>query len=262
MPDFLSTILTAKRREVEARKNITPLAEWAERCRDQNEHRCFAEVLRREAEITVIAEIKKASPSAGVIRDDVEPEAVARTYADHGAAAISILTERHFFQGDIGTLRRVRQVVELPLLCKDFFIDPYQVVEARAHGADAVLLIVAALEEQQLAELHQLAMELGMEALVEVHDEDELRRAQNVGASLVGINNRDLVTFAVNPEVARRLGPLAAKSATVVAESGIKTSEDVAALSGCGIDAVLIGEALMRSADIGAALERFIGFSK
>ena len=261
MTDFLKKILDAKRQEVDARKEETPLAELADRCHDQGEPRGFAEALDREDEITVVAEIKKASPSAGVLREDFEPEAVAREYADHGAAAISVLTEQQFFQGSLLFLHRVRQVVDTPLLCKDFLIDPYQVVEARAHGADAVLLIVAALEKERLVEMHQLALDLGMDVLVEVHDEEDLGVARDLGA-VIGINNRNLTTFEVDPGTAPRLAALTGEGVTIVAESGIKVREDVEALSGTGIDAVLIGETLMRSADIGAALAQFVGVPK
>lgn len=262
MKDFLKKILDVKREEVDTRKRETPLAELTDRCHDQETARGFGKALNLNGEIAVVAEIKKASPSAGVLREEFEPEAVAREYADHGAGAISVLTEQHFFQGSLLFLHRVRQVVETPLLCKDFVIDPYQVVEARAYGADAVLLIVAALEKEQLAELFRLTVDLGMDALVEVHSEAELRAAHDLGARLIGINNRDLTTFEVDTGTAPRLAALAGEGVTVLAESGIKTRSDVEALSGTGIDAVLIGESLMRSDDIGAALEQFVGVPK
>lgn len=216
----------------------------------------FAGALRRET-VALIAEVKRASPSKGVLIDPFDPVAIARLYADHGASAISVLTDEKFFQGNIRYLRAIRAQVGRPLLCKEFVIDPYQVYEAREAGADAVLLIAAALDDALLADLHVLIGMLGMAALVEVHDEGELDRALKVGAALIGVNNRDLRTFEVDltttARVARRVPP----EVTLVAESGINSAEAVHEMGRVGAHAVLVGEALVRAADIAAGVQAF-----
>jgi indole-3-glycerol phosphate synthase len=203
--------------------------------------------------VALIAEVKKASPSAGLIRQDFDPVHIARAYERGGAACISVLTDERFFQGSLAHLRLVRSAVDLPLLRKDFILDPVQVLEARALGADAYLLIAAALAEGELGKLLAAGRELGMDALVEVHDEGDLGVALEAGADLIGINNRDLRTFQVGLDVTERLAPLVPAGVVVVAESGIRTCADVRRLKACGIRAVLVGEALMRAADIEAA---------
>lgn len=202
----------------------------------------------------IIAEVKKASPSKGVIRADFDPVAIATGYAAAGAAAVSVLTEERYFQGRLDYLAAIRDAIDVPVLRKDFLFDPYQLYEARAYGADAILLIVAILSDSLLQELLFLADELNLGALVEVHDGDELQRAARCGAGLLGINNRDLRTFHTTLETAERLMPSAPPDATVVAESGIDSLADIERLERAGIHAFLIGEALMRAADPGARL--------
>jgi indole-3-glycerol phosphate synthase len=197
----------------------------------------------------VIAEIKRRSPSAGAIAPDLDPAEQARRYAAGGAVALSVLTEPRFFAGSLEDLGAARSAVSIPVLRKDFVIDPVQVWEARAAGADAVLLIVAALGDALLGELHAIAAELGLNALVEVHDEAEAQRALAIGARCVGVNNRDLATFRTDLAVAERLAPLVAPAAVRVAESGVSSPEGAARMAAAGYDAVLVGEAAVRSGD-------------
>ncbi len=211
----------------------------------------FAAALRAPG-VRLIAEVKRASPSKGLLCHDFDPEALARTYAENGAAAISVLTDARFFQGSLDHLVRVKETLAsigkpLPVLRKDFIFDPYQVWEARVAGADAILLIVAVLGDKALRSLLALARRLGMEALVEVHNEQELARAVTAGARIIGINNRDLRTFTVDLAVTERLRPLVPPDILVVSESGIHTPEDVARLAAIGVDAILVGEAFVRA---------------
>ena len=201
--------------------------------------------------ISLIAEIKRASPSKGLLCPDFDPVALARAYEANGAAAISVLTDSRFFQGDLDHLRAVRRTVGLPVLRKDFILDPYQAYQARAAGADALLLIVAALSDRDLLSLSQLTHALGMAALVEVHDKAELERALRVEPRIVGINNRNLRTFQVDLETTARLRPLVPHGVIVVAESGVHTRTDVAHLAAIGVDAMLVGESLLRARDVG-----------
>ncbi len=219
--------------------------------------RPFVEALQRR-ERAVIAEVKKASPSKGVIRADFDPVAIAKSYARGGATAISVLTEERYFQGHLNYLAAIRAAVDIPLLRKDFLFDPYQLYEARAYGADAILLIVAALEDKRLAELLWLAEELNLAALVEVHDADELQRALAVGARLIGINNRDLRTFHTTLEVSEQLVRQIPSGILVVGESGINSSADVERLERAGIHVFLIGESLMRFPDPGTRLHELL----
>jgi len=206
----------------------------------------FVRTLHRET-VALIAEVKKASPSKGVLIENFDPVAIATTYAENGAAAISVLTDEKFFQGNISYLMAVRKVVNTPILCKEFVIDPYQVYEARVAGADAVLLIVMALEDAQLAELHTLIREIGMAALVEVHNEAEMERALKIGATLIGINNRDLRSFHEDLDATARLSKLAPTDVTLVAESAIRTPDDVRRMAEYGAHAVLVGESLVKA---------------
>jgi indole-3-glycerol phosphate synthase len=206
----------------------------------------------------IVAEIKRASPSRGWIRAECDPAEIARAFANAGAAAISVLTEERFFHGSGEALRQVRRAVEVPLLRKDFVVDRYQLVEARALGADAVLLILALLEDGELEQFAGEAEELGLDVLAEVHDEVELRRALRAGARLIGINNRDLRTFETSLEVTERLARCAPDDALLVAESGIETPADLARLERCGVRAFLIGEALMRAEQPGQRLREFL----
>ena len=257
MPDILTRILAAKAKEVEDAKAQRPLAALVEQARSQSPPRDFVGALRTRiaaSEPAVIAEIKKASPSRGVLRTVYDPAAIARRYQAGGATCLSVLTDRDYFQGAPEHLTAARAACSLPVLRKDFVIDPYQVAEARALGADAILLIVAALDDAQLAELELSATLFGLAVLVEVHNARELRRALSLRAPLIGINNRDLKTFEVTLETTLELLPQIPPERIAVTESGILEPGDVARLRGAGVQAFLVGEAFMRAADPGAAL--------
>jgi indole-3-glycerol phosphate synthase len=254
MASILDTIVADKRREIAAAKERIPLAEIERRLRDAPPLRDFLGSLRRGQGIGVIAEVKKASPSAGVIKLDFDPVAIARTYAEQGADCISVLTDEPHFQGRLSYLSAIRAAVPTPLLRKDFLLDPYQVVEARVAGADAVLLIAEILDDRMLQELTQRTHELGMHALVELYDAQNLPRVLSSGARLVGINNRDLRTFETSLERTIDLAPHVPKDRLLVSESGIRNADDVRRLRNAGARAVLVGETLMRSGDIGAKL--------
>jgi len=254
--DVLAEILAYKRDELaEAKRRVPPPAMRARAEATREPTRGFRAAVRGTPPPRVVAELKRRSPSRGEIRPDFDPIGCAKAFADAGAAALSVLTDRHFFGGDLGLLAAVRGEVALPLLRKDFVLDPYQVDEARAHGADAVLLIARALAPEALGALRERAAALGLDALVEVHDEAELEVALAAGADLVGINNRDLATFETELATSERLARrLAGRGIVVVAESGIFTHADVRRLEAAGADAVLVGEALMREPDVGRAL--------
>ena len=268
---ILDTIVEEKKREVALLPQQTVSTEQVGGLlARRNDRRDFLEALRRPkiGTMALIAEVKKASPSAGVIRPDFEPVAIARTYEAAGASCLSVLTDQKFFQGSLDYLRRIRQAVKLPLLRKDFIIDERQIPEAVEAGADAILLIVAILSDEQLGRFHSLATGAGLAVLVEVHDEAELDRALKIGAGLIGVNNRDLKTFKVDltttERLARRMGEASRKSGTsrkplLVAESGIHNRKDVALLARCGAGAILVGESLMREADMGAKIRELIG---
>jgi indole-3-glycerol phosphate synthase len=247
VPSILEKILATKREEVAEASARRPLEEVERVAARADAVRDLVAALRRPpgAPVRVLAEIKRASPSAGPIWPDAVPTQVAWAYADGGAAAISVLTDRRYFDGDLGFIDEVRAAVLLPVLRKDFIIDRYQVVEARAAGADAVLLIAAALDDATLRALAAEAARLGMAALVEVHDEREADRAVAAGATLIGVNHRDLASFAIDMGLTERLAARLA-GAVLVAESGIKTPADVARLGDAGAHAVLVGETLMR----------------
>jgi indole-3-glycerol phosphate synthase len=259
IPDILRKICERTRADLAARRERRPRAEVEREAAAAEPARPFAAALAAGPNVAVIAEVKKASPSAGLIREAFDPAEIARAYEEGGAAAISVLTDEPFFQGSLEYLRVVRRAVGLPVLRKDFILEPYQVWEARAAGADAVLLIVAALEDTALAGLLGLTGELGMDALVEVHDRAELERAAAAGAAVVGVNNRDLRTFEVRLETTCELAPLVPSGRVLVAESGIATAGDVARVGACGAHAVLVGEALMRAGDIAGALRALAG---
>lgn len=255
--DWLSRIVATKEEELEA---VRPrLAELRSRAADSAPPRDFIGALRRPGEVRLLAEIKRRSPSAGLIRGDVDPVDVARAYAEGGAAALSVLTDEVYFGGNLSALERVRGAVELPLLRKDFLIEEVQVWEARAAGADAVLLIVRILDDARLAGLHALAHELGMATLVETHDPSELERALAIGAQCIGINNRDLDTFRTDLGLAIGLAPEIDPAVTLVGESGIRTADDVRRLGAAGVDAILVGESLMRQADLAMAAAALCG---
>lgn len=253
--NILETILTHKRQEVVQAEARTPFSSLEVQLAQAPAVRSFRDaLLRQDGRVAVIAEVKKASPSKGVLCEHFDPVQIARTYAQHGASAISVLTDERFFQGHLDYLRAIRQSVPLPLLRKDFLISRYQVAEARVAGADAVLLIVAALSDAQLRDLLEYAHALGMDALVEVHTEEEMRRAVEAGARLVGVNNRDLTTFHTTLQVTERLAPLLPPGGILVSESGIESAEDVRRVARAGARAVLVGESLMRASDMGAKL--------
>ena len=256
-PDVLLRIIRHKAREVAERAERTPLRVLGERAQAQAPPRGFAAALRSRiaaGEPAVIAELKKASPSKGVLREDFDPDRIAHDYADGGAAALSVLTDETFFQGADRHLEQARSASGLPVLRKDFVIDAWQVYEARALGADCILLIVAALGDAQLNELAGLAAHLGMDVLVEVHDAAELDRAAHLESPLLGINNRDLRTFETTLDTTLDLLDRIPAGRTVITESGIHTRDDVARMRAAGVHGFLVGEALMRAEQPGARL--------
>ncbi len=259
MSDILDRILARKVEEVAERNKRLPLAELIARMADLPDTRGFAAAIEAKVEAglpAVIAEIKKASPSKGVIRADFDPAAIACSYELGGAACLSVLTDADFFQGSEDYLREARAACSLPVLRKDFMIDAYQVYEARVIGADCILLIVAALDDERLLELSLLAAELDLDVLIEVHDEGELERALDLPAPLIGVNNRNLRSFEVSLETSLRLRTRTPADRLLVSESGITTAADLARLRGAGIDAFLVGETFMRATDPGAALKQ------
>ena len=243
--DRLEEILDAKRKEIERLRQQR--AELDQQARARTDFRSFRAALHRgEGKIAVIAEVKKASPSAGVIARFFNPIGIAEDYELNGANAISVLTDTKFFRGALEHLSDVRSAVSLPLLRKDFVLDDIQVTESVANGADAILLIVAALEQSQLVDLMAAAAQYKVEALVEVHAEQELHRALKAGAKIIGINNRNLTTFEVDLSVTEKLCREVPDEVVLVSESGIRTPQDVQRVKACGVDAILVGEALMR----------------
>ena len=259
VPDILERILAVKREEVAQAKAAKPLAVIEAEARAQPPARDFVGAIRARVaagQPAVIAEIKKASPSKGVIRADFRPSEIAADYAAHGAACLSVLTDRQFFQGAPAYLQAARAACGLPVLRKDFLVDPYQIVEARAMGADAILLIAAALDLATMQAFEATADELGLGVLVEVHDGDELERALQLKTPLIGINNRNLRTFDVSLQTTLDLLPRVPAGRVVVAESGVLTGEDVAVLRDHQVHAFLVGEAFMRAPQPGEALAR------
>jgi indole-3-glycerol phosphate synthase len=255
---MLDKIIAQKRQEIEQRKKTATLTYLQERIARQKPSLDIALNLKGH-HIRLIAEVKQASPSRGMLIPNLNPIELAQTYAEGGAAAISVLTEENHFMGSIEHLAAIREVVGLPLLRKDFIFDPYQVYESRAYGADALLLIVAVLNQEQLKELVSLSHSLGLRCLVEVHNEDEVERAVLSKAEIIGINNRDLDTFSVDINMTRRLRPLIPQERIVVSESGIKSKRDIEKLGKWGVDAVLVGEALVTASDIPAKMKELIG---
>jgi len=259
MSDILERILAVKRAEIAAATNVKSLEALEREARAMPPTRDFAGALRTKigaGRSAVIAEIKKASPSKGLLRADFDPPAIARSYADNGAACLSVLTDAQFFQGAASYLRAARAACDLPVLRKDFTIDRYQVAEARAMGADAILLIVAALEQGRMVELEAFAADIGLGVLVEVHDESELERALALRTPLLGINNRNLRNFETRLETTFDLLERIPADRVVITESGINAPADVAAMRARGVQAFLVGEAFMRASDPGQELAR------
>jgi indole-3-glycerol phosphate synthase len=255
---ILDRILANKYLEVAQRRISTPIAPLRERALTQTPPRDFLGVLREAGRPALIAECKKASPSKGLLRPEYDPAELARTYAENGAAALSVLTDEKFFQGSLNDLSAAREAAGLPVLRKDFIVDGYQIYEARAAGADAVLLIAAALRLDQLQELHDLIDELGMTALVEVHDEAEVETALKINPKLIGVNNRNLHDFSVDLHTTARVRQCIPAEIVLVAESGIHTAEDVAWVRAMGVDAILVGEALVTAGDVGAKVRELV----
>ena len=255
--NILERIVTQRREDLAETLRQVPLSELEKGLASAPPPRDFASALNGD-KVRLIAELKKASPSKGLLAPYYDPPSLAATYAQSGAAALSVLTEPHFFQGSLEHLAQARKAVELPLLRKDFLFDPYQVYEARCWGADAILLIAAILEKPLLAELLGLARSLGMEALVETHNEAEVERAVAAGARVIGINNRDLATFATDLAVTERLRPLVPQDRLVVSESGIHSRADVERLARCGVNAILVGEALMTAPSVAEKVKELI----
>lgn len=261
MSDILTKILQDKVREVVERAEQNPLRSLSAQVEEQPPTRGFAAAIQARVnagEPAVIAEIKKASPSKGVIRDVFQPSEIARSYAQNGATCLSVLTDEKYFQGHADYLKEARAACDLPVLRKDFMVDPYQVYEARLMGADAILLIAAALGDPMMSDLEQVAQSLGLDVLVEVHNEEELERALHLQTPLLGINNRNLRTFETSLDTTVGMLSQIPDDRVVISESGIHTAKDIAFLRENGVNAYLIGEAFMRETDPGAALSELV----
>jgi len=258
MTMFLDRIISQTRIDLQQRKLIVPFEEQQRLAHVQGTPRYLLQSLKVQSKIGLIAEIKRASPSKGIFALDIDPVELAQIYAANGATAISVLTEPHFFLGSFDDLAAIKQAVHVPVLCKDFIIDEYQVYEARAWGADAILLICAILDQIQLQRLLKVAQDLNMHCLVEVHTSEEVQRAIDAGASIIGINSRDLKTFQIHPDLIRELRPLIPKDTVVVAESGIHASADARRLARYDVQAMLVGESLVTSQDIPAQIRTLL----
>jgi len=256
---ILDSIIANKKVELAETKRQVPFPDVKSKASHAEPTRGFGKALAGPGDIRLIAEVKKASPSKGVIREDFDPVKIAQIYEESGASCLSVLTESKFFQGSLEYLGRIRKAVKLPLLRKDFIIDEYQIHEARAAGADAILLIAACLEIKQLEDYLGIARQLGLDVLVESHTYKELDRSLRAGATLVGINNRDLTSFTVSLQTTLDLLKDIPDDHTVVSESGIATRDDVVKLTRAGVDAILVGESLMREKDIGKKVKELLG---
>lgn len=259
MPTILDKITAVKRDEIAAAKSARPQSEVERRAAAAPPPRDFFGTLAAEGPIRLIAEVKKASPSKGVIRADFDPVAIAKIYEEHGASCVSVLTDEQFFQGRLDFMTAVKQAVSLPVLRKDFILDPYQVYEARAAGADAVLLIAECLDDCGLRSLHNLILELGMTPLVEFYEPTNLARVVEAGATLIGVNNRNLHTFEVDLGHSMRMHEQVPSESVFVSESGISGRAEALRLEAAGIEAMLVGESLMHKPDIGAAVDELLG---
>ncbi|MHB1000642.1 MAG: indole-3-glycerol phosphate synthase TrpC [Armatimonadota bacterium] len=259
---ILDKIIADKRPEVDLRKAQVPKEQMAQYAREASPALDFAAALRRpsgDTRMRLIAEVKKASPSKGLIRPDFDPVEIAKTYERSGASSISVLTDEKYFQGHLDYLKAIRANVNIPLLRKDFIVDPYQIFEARAAGADAILLIVAVLSSAEISEYMNLASELGMASLVETHTAEEMETALSTGAKIIGINNRNLQTFEVSLDTTLELAKMVPDGCILVSESGIFTRADVETLLDAEIDAILVGESLMRTADPADKVRELLG---
>lgn len=254
----LDDILLSKQEELERAKAEVPLEDLKARLQSYLAERGFVKAIQRPGEVSIIAELKRKSPSKGMLRERFDPVHLAQSLEQAGARALSVLTDEPFFGGHLDFLRDVKQFTEVPVLRKDFVVDPYQVYEAAFHQADAVLLIVRILTEEELIACMQAADALGIEPLVEVHSEHDLKVALSAGAHVIGVNHRDLKTFAIDPELSERLVPKIPAGKVIVAESGIRTPEDVTRLARLGVHAVLIGESLMLAPDPAAKLRELL----
>jgi len=259
MATILDEIVATKRREIAAARAATPAETLRQRIQDAPPCRDFFAALAVDGPIKLIAEVKKASPSKGVIRADFQPLEIARAYELGGATCLSVLTDESYFQGSLEYLRQIRQQTALPTLRKDFILDSYQLLEARAAGADAVLLVAECLDDCNLRKLHNETIELGMTPLVEFYEPENLQRVLQAGATLIGVNNRDLRTFEVDLEHTLRIREHVPDDCLLVAESGIGSPADVQRLQDAGVDAMLVGESLMRQPDIAAAVRNLLG---
>ncbi len=257
MAEILAVIAEHVRQQVERRRRETPVSKLRERRLFSVPVRGFAAALAGNSR-RIIAEVKKASPSKGLIREDFDPVAIAKDYADHGASALSVLTEERFFQGSLAHLEAIRQAVGVPLLRKDFMLDSYQLVEAKSYGADAVLFIAALLDSSLLRELREEATALALDSLVEVHTEKELESALKAGSQLIGINNRNLKTFEVSLATTETLAPLLPPGTPAICESGIDSLEQIRCVEKLGIHVFLIGESLMRAPQPGKKLSELL----
>ncbi|MDD5421892.1 MAG: indole-3-glycerol phosphate synthase TrpC [Candidatus Omnitrophota bacterium] len=257
---ILSRIIEEKRKVVEEAKRIKPLAELVKETKGICVKSTFKKNISRPHHINLIAEIKKASPSKGILRGDFNPSRIAVTYQANGAAAISVLTDERFFAGSLGHIHKVKENISLPVLRKDFIIDEYQIYESVAAGADAILLIADILETNEMAGFYNLAQTLGLDILVEAHNEEDIEKALSTGANIIGINNRDLHSFKVDLGVTQKLIRLIPQNKVRVSESGIKTYEDVMFLKSLGVNAVLIGEAFMEAEDIAGKMREIMRY--
>jgi indole-3-glycerol phosphate synthase len=256
---ILESIIAHKKREVAQKKLVFPLEDMKKALPFQSYWQAsFKQALAKD-EVSLIGEIKKASPARGILRQDFNPLQISACYEENGASAISVLTDAEFFQGSPDCLKQVKNSTRLPVLCKDFIIDPYQIYEARLNGADAVLLIAGVLGQRDLAFFHQLALDLGLAVLTEVHSPLELDQALYAGAEIIGVNNRDLKTFETDLSTTFKLATLVPDHCLLVSESGISTADQIRQLAEAGVDAVLVGEALVTSPDIGQKVRELAG---
>ena len=259
MTDILETIISRKREEIAAAKDRHSLAELEHKLAEAPPVRDFVAALKNAEGLGLVAEIKKASPSAGIIRADFDPVQIARIYAESGAHCLSVLTDEPFFQGHLDYLVQVRDAVTLPVLRKDFLLDPYQILEARAAGSDCVLLIAECLDDASLSELYSKAQNLGMSALVEIYDPENLERVLKLDPPMIGINNRNLKTFVTDLDHTLRLCPRIPADCLIISESGIRSRDDVLRLASAGVRGMLVGEILMRSDPIAAKVRELLG---